>query len=157
MPEKILEEINSLKNAFLVDLKDDEDNSLHIIICGASYQKTSDKDISELAENVQNEKLAELIRNCTGVTPDYSAVYDIFFENYFGYSVRNESYTIWDNDEEFEGKRFRIYSKSKYSDYLQKAAPVTQTMEFTHYGIVCENHIIDIASDRKPVITKIQQ
>ena len=113
--------------------------------------------IAELTENVQNKKLSELIRECTAVIPDQSVMYDIFFRNYFGYSVRNESYTIWDDEEEFEGKRFRIYSKSKYSDYLKKSAPVTHAMEFTHYGICCENHIIDIASDREPVITKIQK
>lgn len=153
----MIEEINSLKNIFLINLKDDEDNSLHIIICGASNQKTPNKDISELTGNIQNPKLAELIQGCTKVIPNYSVLYDIFFGNYFGYSVRNESYTIWDDEEKFEGNRFRIYSKSKYSDYLKISAPVTQTMEFTHYGICCENHIIDVASDIKPVITKIQQ
>lgn len=154
MTDKMMDEINSLKNTFLVCLNDDEDNDLHIIICGASYERTSDEDKNKLEENFGDEKLVEIIKNCISVIPDHSVVYDIFFERYVGYSVRNESFTVWDDNEKFTGGHFRIYSKSNYLDYIKKSAPVAQA-EYTHYGVCCENHIIDVASDKEPIINKI--
>lgn len=41
------------------------------------------------------------------------------FQRYIAYSVRNESYTMWDDYEVFSGSSFRMYSKSRYLDFIE--------------------------------------
>ncbi|HEX7057198.1 MAG TPA: hypothetical protein VF260_08400 [Bacilli bacterium] len=49
---------------------------------------------------------------------DNSPVIQIDFESYIGYSILNESFTVWDDYEEFKGKNFRVYTKSRYLDFI---------------------------------------
>ncbi len=78
------------------------------------------------------------------------------FEDYLAYSVRNESFTVWDNEEEFTGNVFRVYTKSKFIDYV-RASTESFLVEnvvgvYKHYEIVCQNQIIDVASSHEPKI-----
>ncbi|WP_232289113.1 hypothetical protein [Paenibacillus sp. Aloe-11] len=79
------------------------------------------------------------------------------FEWYIGYSVRNESYTVWDDYEQFDGKIFRVYSKSRYLDFIKISTIATDDYPgpYKHYGISCSNHIIDIVSTSDPIITEV--
>ncbi|WP_139492683.1 hypothetical protein [Brevibacillus dissolubilis] len=81
-------------------------------------------------------------------------VIQIDFETYIGYSVLNESYTTWDDAEEFEGKVFRIYSKSKYLDFIKVGTFASEDYPgpFKHYGMCCLNHIVDVVSTSEPVV-----
>jgi hypothetical protein len=80
------------------------------------------------------------------------------FEAYIGYSVLNESITNLDDYEEFEGKAFRIYSKSRYLDYINVSTFASNDYPgpYKHYGIACLNHIIDIISTEEPIIKEIE-
>ena len=53
------------------------------------------------------------------VTDETCNKYKLTFENYVAYSVRNESFTVLDNEERFTGNLFRQFSKSKFSTTLQ--------------------------------------
>lgn len=83
----------------------------------------------------------------------------IDFEGYIGYSIRNESYTSWDDYEEFEGKIFRIYSKSRYLDFIKVGTFASEDYPgpFTHYGISCLNHVVDVVSVSVPIIKEVQR
>ncbi len=39
--------------------------------------------------------------------------YKIIFDEYISYSVRNESFTVWEDYENFTGNLLRVYSKSR--------------------------------------------
>ncbi|MNI32283.1 hypothetical protein D3C73_861910 [compost metagenome] len=76
------------------------------------------------------------------------------FESYIGYSVLNESYTVRDDYEQFEGNIFRTFSKSRYLDFIKAGtiATIEYPGPFKHYGIAALNHIVDIVSTVEPKI-----
>lgn len=78
----------------------------------------------------------------------------IEFNSYIGYAVRNESFTVWDDYEQFEGKIFRVYQRSRYLDFISKSTIATADYPgpFLHYGIAGLNHIVDIVSTEAPVV-----
>lgn len=86
-------------------------------------------------------------------------ILQIEFESYISYSVTNESFTSWDDYEIFEGKAFRIYTKSRYLDFIKNYTFAHQVCgdiypPLTHYGMVCLNHVVNIVSTVTPVITE---
>ncbi|MNC03883.1 hypothetical protein D3C75_513090 [compost metagenome] len=76
------------------------------------------------------------------------------FKSYIGDSILNESYTIWDDYEAFEGKIFRVFKRSRYLDFIQAGTIATTEHPgpFKHYGIAALNHIVDIVSTDEPQI-----
>ena len=82
------------------------------------------------------------------ITDDSCYAYEVVFNSYVAYSVRNESYTFQDKSEEFTGHLFRLYSKSRFLDYVRVATFATDEYpgKLNHYEMVCENHIVDVAS-----------
>lgn len=84
--------------------------------------------------------------------------YKIIFDNYIAFSLINESYSLEDETEQYIGRIFRIYSKSKYLDYLENS---TLDIEFIteksyqHYEFACLNNIVDVVSSEKPVIEEL--
>jgi hypothetical protein len=80
------------------------------------------------------------------------------FESYVSYNVINESFTVLDEYEVFEGDVFRIYTKSRYLDFIKLgtiAKDIYADQHFVHYQLVCLNHIIDIISYEEPKITEL--
>lgn len=59
----------------------------------------------------------------TGVHPvestEYSRLFEIVWQSYLAYSVRNESFVEPDDYESAAGSRFRIYSKSRFLDFVR--------------------------------------
>lgn len=85
--------------------------------------------------------------------------YKITFSDYVAYSVRNESFTVWDDYEMFQGKLFRQYSKSRFLDYLANSTHgwiLENTVgNPTHFGAVCLNHLLDVAICGEPSIEEL--
>ncbi len=80
--------------------------------------------------------------------------YKIIFKNYLAYLVTNEIVARGDNDEQFSGKLLRIYSKSKFLDYMASNTngAIDVLGACTHYEVVTLNQIIDVAATREPEI-----
>lgn len=113
---------------------------------------------SEISEDLVIGK--NIISDVYSVDTDmYLPILQIDFESYIAYSVTNDSYTSWDDYEVFEGKAFRIYSKSRYLDFINTHtfADKDYLGLFVHYGIICLNHIINIVSVDKPVVKEINR
>lgn len=88
-----------------------------------------------------------------------SPIIQIDFQSYIAYSVRNESFTVWDDYEEFEGMIFRVYKKSRYLDFVSVGTFATEDFPgpFKHYGISCLDHIVDIVTISEPVVTEVKR
>ncbi|MDN8592785.1 hypothetical protein Q0V21_29115 [Paenibacillus sp. 11B] len=143
-------DLSNFKDIYLDQIYETRDNHLRLVL---SRSKSS-----EAAETI--------IIGSTEIKDSYSIDIDeslpfiqLDFEWYIGYSVRNESYTVWDDYEEFKGKIFRIYSKSRYLDFIKSSTFATEEYPgpYKHYGISCLNHIIDIVSTTEPIIKEIQR
>jgi len=116
----------------------------------------------ELESGPPDPALEGLGRLATGnhpiVADERSAEYEIHFEDYIAYAVLNESFTVHDESEKFEGRLFRIYSESKFLEYIAAGTIATDDYPgpFKHHGIACLNHIIEVASMEPPTITLLR-
>ena len=141
----IVEQLNSHKYIYLDRLFEVNDLELCILVDEAKVQ--------------EDETLSEgIFSSCAPIATDETCKkYRIIFRDYVAYSVRNESFTIWDDEEEFTGNLFRVFSRSKFLDYV---AASTVNVEDTvgmyrHFEIACLNQIIDVASSREPQVEEI--
>ncbi|MBB2482994.1 hypothetical protein H5P36_22800 [Bacillus sp. APMAM] len=78
----------------------------------------------------------------------------IDFPNYITYSVTYDDYTIWNDDEIFQGESFRIYDKSNYLDFILKEFKLTDR-KVKHFSLACFEHKVDIISEDEPIISEI--
>ncbi|MDM5214391.1 hypothetical protein QUF94_23695 [Peribacillus sp. NJ4] len=82
------------------------------------------------------------------------------FESYISYSVIDEcfSYSI-DNSEISKGELFRLYTKSRYLDYIKIATnereDICPSENYIHYQFLCLNHTIDVISCEEPKINVV--
>jgi hypothetical protein len=73
--------------------------------------------------------------------------YEIIFDNYIAFSLINESYSLEDETEQSTGRLFRIYSKSKFLNFVESS---TIDIEFVieknyqHFEFACLNNIVDV-------------
>lgn len=84
--------------------------------------------------------------------------YKVIFDNYIAFSFINESYSLEDDTEQFTGRLLKIYSKSKFSDYVENSTVDVEFINeksYQHYEFACLNNIIDVISSEKPVIEEI--
>ena len=82
------------------------------------------------------------------------------FESYISYSVIDEcfSYSI-DNSEISKGELFRLYTKSRYLDFIKIATNEREDLcpseNYIHYQFPCLNHTIDVISCEEPKVTVV--
>jgi hypothetical protein len=87
-------------------------------------------------------------------------IIQIDFDSYVSYTIINESFTLLDEYEIFEGNSFRIFKKSRYLDFIDKgtiAKGIFPEDSYKHYEIASLNHIIDVISFDEPIITEIKE
>ena len=144
------EDLMDLKNIFFLGLNEPNCNSLILYFSRSKVSDISeplvigDKDFgNSYSVDVDNE------------TP----VIQIEFESYIGYSVLNESFTSWDDYQVFTGEAFRIYSKSRYLDFISVGTFASEDYPgpFKHYGIVCYDHIIDVVACNSPLVKEVNR
>lgn len=98
------------------------------------------------------------IPDCTAIEITHeSRVFEIFWRNYVGYSVLDESYASVSDDECYEGNRFRIYSKSRFIEFMSKATFACDEYPgpTRHYCIACEDHVVHVLSVEPPTVRRI--
>ncbi len=92
---------------------------------------------------------------------DTDLVYEIVFEHYILYQMRNESFTSLDKYEVRKGNWLLIFEKSRLLDHIADYVDhyildsVYSRDEIRHYGIYTENHILDVISVKPPAVRKI--
>jgi len=143
-----MEELNKYKYIYFGNITEPEENELAFTVYEAVVSE-QEKDIVFGEATIEGTK--EII------TTKNSKSYQIYFPSYIAYSVINESYTSADEYEQFEGSNYRVYSKSRFLDYVSQDTIATSDYPgpFKHYGFVCLNHIIDIASQDEPIIEEL--
>jgi hypothetical protein len=136
---------------YFVALIEPHPNSLCIFVerCKSSQKKASievaGQTITDVSPIVADENLP---------------IIQLDFDSYVSYTVINEAFMPWDINEICEGKTFRIYTKSRYLDFVKlrtSAEWMLPNQPFTHYEIPCLNHIIDVISHSEPTVTEIDR
>jgi hypothetical protein len=88
----------------------------------------------------------------------YCRCFEVTWPNSIAYSIRNESYCGPDGYEQFNGRSFVLYSKSRYLDFVSAATIATKEYPgpFKHWGIFTLNHVIDVVSTDEPSVRIVQ-
>ena len=83
-----------------------------------------------------------------------SQTFELVWSRYVAYSVLNESFASVDDEELYEGTRFRVYVQSRFIDYVSRAsfACADYPGPTQHYAVVCENHVVNVISTVQPTI-----
>lgn len=142
----IIEVINCHRYLYLIDICEPEDNVLKLLLAEAK--------VSDSKENIRIGEVEIKDTHPIAVAED-SSIYEVTFDQYIAYSVRNESYTHLDKEEEFDGRIACIYTKSRFLDYIRVSTFASDDYPgpFKHYGFNCLNHIVDIVSTSPPAIS----
>ncbi len=144
----LFKKINQHEFVFLMGIAEPSENSLLLEI--------SEGIVSDLKEDlIVGEATIEGVSS-VDITND-SATYYVEFDHYVAYSVLDESYTVWDEYGKWEGHKFRVYTKSHFLEYISKDtfADDDYPGPYRHYALICENHIVHIASCNPPTIKRI--
>jgi len=138
---------------FLCELREETENELHIFVCASEVVDDNAKGFSD------NANLNALLEGCKPIHPNKNQIFEIVFENYIIYQVRNESYCSFDPTEVRNGKFLIIFERSKLLEYLSTATDACQLDDgsfypdkWIHYGVYTQNHIIDIISQEEPKV-----
>jgi hypothetical protein len=141
-------EIDSCYSLFLREITEPGENSLRLII----------EEAFVLPEKVTVAVGAE-IGDCHPIgSIEGSRLFEIIWDFYVAYSVRNESYVIGDKSETFSGRFARIYSKSHFLDYVSRAtfACNEHPGPLQHIGLVSECHVVDVVSTAPPRVKQLR-
>jgi len=145
----VASEINECRSLFLAEIQELGRNSLKLVVAeGLAVGEPESIKVGGVE-----------IRDCTRIdTTKESRIFELAWECYVGYSVLNESFASVSDEEQFEGQRLRIYSKSRFIDYMSRAsfACVEHPGPTSHYSVACEDHIVDVLSVSAPAVRRIQ-
>lgn len=93
-------------------------------------------------------------------TDDSCKRYRITFEYIVAHQSVDESYISWSDDETFEGKLIREFSRSRYLEHAAEHLSLAHYQDMTgkkyrHFQVVCLNFVVDILGPNKPLIEEI--
>ena len=141
-------DLDSCRYLYLDSISEPDANSLRLV----------------LSEGIVLDRLETLVVGSVeipGVRPvevtAESMHFEVVWNSYISFAVRNESYCTWDKEEEWTGNAFRVYSKSKFLDFVASGtfASAEHPGPFSHYEIICSDHIIDVASEHPPMVRRV--
>lgn len=145
-----IESLNSCKYLYLDCLEEPTENALRLVvkegIVGSLISKT---ELQEYSTDLQN-----LLSDAKEITHTPGCrVFEIIWESYIGYSVRNESYAVSEKPAGI-GRLFVEFTQSRYLDFLSISTFANSNYpgSFKHWALYCLNHSIDIASTEEPII-----
>jgi len=88
-----------------------------------------------------------------------SRAFELLWDEYIAYSVRNESFAQPGFGEEIlSGHCLCVYTKSHFLDYIAKATwgDADYPGLLLHVGVRCLNHVVDVASIKPPKIRRLR-
>ena len=106
--------------------------------------------------NTENKELDEILKESYPVLINYNEIYEIVFEKYIMYQIRNESFANPDENSKISGKYFVIIKNSSYLKMVKNITFYNDIFDdkYMHYGIFSWNHVIDIIAAEEPKIAK---
>lgn len=148
---------------FMMGMTDNLDHELRIIVGASVVGEPVGKVVLEewpksMQKNIlRSEKLQEMISSMSGVWGSTDDMWEISVDGYVLLMERNESYTTWDDYQIVRGQWLMVFERSKLLDDLSHYtfADDSYPGKLTHYGVYCEDHLIDIVTDAMPIVRKL--
>lgn len=145
--EDVISLLNRAEYLFLRHISEPEENSLRIVIEGAiadPIEAVSTPDPpSPFAEIRQGASPIKSVEGCR--------TFELQWSRYVAYLVTEEGVGSGgsDDDEVYTGNLFRVYTKSHFLDHLSRDTG-GHIEPILHYKVICQNHLIDVASYSPP-------
>lgn len=138
--------INNSKYWYLQDLKYTDELVVRI---AEGIESEDEQDIIIGGENLARARAVDI----TG----QSKVIEIIFAHVLAYNVTDESYTEWDDEEQFKGLVFREYTKSHYLNFLSNHTLIEKLEggNYSHYALVLCDDIVDVIAKGEPEFRRI--
>ncbi|MDO5096006.1 MAG: hypothetical protein Q4D65_05540 [Peptostreptococcaceae bacterium] len=137
---------------FLIKMVEGEDNDIAFVISFAAKGEEGER-----VFDADNSALNKLLAESAPLYPDENNSYEIIFEDYVLHLTRNESFTTWDDYEIRHGRYLVVFERSRLLDSMSDFVECVLVQSLCknknrHYGIYCQNHIIDIITPNEPII-----
>ena len=139
------DQVDQCRYLNLRELSEPEDNCLRLVV----EEMHVGDEAEELVVGESSFGLARKIEHT-----EACRVFELYWDKYVAYSVLNESYALADDSEVFTGHRVRLYSKSKFLEYIASEtwADDQHPGPSKHTAIVCESHIVNVISVAEPQV-----
>jgi hypothetical protein len=147
-----LDYLNSAKYLFLREVSEPWDNSLRVVVqegkASLDAPRVIRSGVPEVAKLLRGAVAIESLEGCRR--------FELTWKRYVAYLVTEELVGSCgkSDDEIYAGELLRLYSKSHFLEHLARDTG-GHTDEIQHYKLVCQNHLIDIASYGPPDIRLI--
>jgi hypothetical protein len=144
-----LAELQAQDCLFLDSIDEPDANSLRLVVTAARPQPDS------------AEATDPPVSGAVPVAPDSTTpTFELLFESYVAYLVRNESYARNLPDETWDGSRtFRQYSASAFLEYIRQSTIATDSYPgpVRHFAVVCVDHVVDVVSLVPPIVRPMER
>jgi len=144
-----LDYLNSAKHLFLREVSEPRDNSLRVVVQEGKASPDASgvirRGVPEVAELHRAALVIESLAGCKS--------FELTWERYVAYLVTEELVGSCgkSDDEIYAGGLLRVYTKSHFLEHLARDTG-GHTDLIHHYKLVCQNHLIDVASYGPPDI-----
>lgn len=147
--DEVFSLLNQVKYLYLRNISEPEDNSLRLVVEEAiadHNQVGSMQDSSSLSAEIRKD--AWPIRST-----DKCRAFELKWSRYVAYLVTEEGVGSGasDEDEVYTGDVLRVYTKSHFLDHLSRDT-AGHIGPILHYKLICQNHLIDVASYSPPEV-----
>ncbi len=148
---------------FLISLTDGPQEALRLVIAPAAVGPAGSDvpDLEDMDPGTQ-ETLQGILAKTRPIQADDGRQYEITFPGYILYQVRSESFCTFDPEDVHHGRYLIIFEQSKLLSDLPHVTDACQLADgsfypgpWVHYGIYCQNHVIDVISHCPPEIQEI--
>jgi hypothetical protein len=147
--DEALSLLNQARHLFLRHISEPEENSLRLVVEEAIADRTetvsAPDPTSPFAEILKGTSPIKSVEGCRA--------FELRWSRYVAYLVTEEGAGSGgsDEDEVYTGNLLRVYSKSHFLDHLSRDTG-GHFEPILHYKLICENHLIDVASYNPPEV-----
>lgn len=146
--QELAAKINSAQYIYLRSIREPRDNQLELLIeeATANKQKVCQIDPSDMTP-----AMAAIVKDSYPIESTGGClIYRLYWKLYAAYLVTEEM-VCGNDDESYEGKLFRLYTRSHFLDHLSRDTGA-HANPLLHSKITCLNHLIDVAAENHPEI-----
>ena len=152
--DETLSLLNEAKYLFLRDISETEENSLRLVVEEAIADHTQ-----TISTPDPTSPFSEILKGASPVKGvEGCRRFELRWSRYVAYLVTEESVGSAGSyeDEVYTGKLFREYTKSHFLDLLARDTG-GHFKPILHYKLICQNHLIDVASHNPPDVRLLEK
>jgi hypothetical protein len=131
----------------LSSIADEGGDRLRAVVCIGGHKPLPREILSKSAEEIAN----------TPIEFTDAPYFELIWERYFMFSVRDEGSAAYRAHEAFEGTGVRRFSKSWFLDNAGLLSNSTLALrgKITHFGLCSLNHIVDVLAYDEPQVNDL--